>query len=218
MIRSILCFGDSNTYGVNPEDNSRFPLSTRWTGRLQSLLGHEGYQVIEEGYCGRTTCFSDDSDEMRSGIKVLNMVLKTHCPTDMVVIMLGTNDFKAQFSMKAKVSAFGVKKIIEKAKKFCLSEGVKEPVFLIVSPIEMGDGIDDSRFWEYSTESKREIEKLPAILKSVAAESGALFFDAATVAGPGSDQLHMTAESHECLASALYEIIKEYFESREVRN
>ena len=49
MIRSILCFGDSNTYGVNPEDNSRFPLSIRWTGRLQSLLGHEGYQVVEEG-------------------------------------------------------------------------------------------------------------------------------------------------------------------------
>ena len=77
------------------------------------LLGQEDYQVIEEGYCGRTTCFSDDSDEMRSGIKVLNMVLKTHCPSDMVIIMLGTNDFKAQFSMKAKVSAFGVKKIVE---------------------------------------------------------------------------------------------------------
>ena len=51
MIRSILCFGDSNTYGVNPEDNSRFPLAIRWTGRLQNLLGHDGYQVIEEGYC-----------------------------------------------------------------------------------------------------------------------------------------------------------------------
>ena len=78
--------------------------------------------------------------------------------------------------------------------------------------------VDESRFWEYSTESKREIEKLSAILKGVADEVGALFFDAATVAGPGSDQLHMTAESHERLASALYEVIKEYFESREVRN
>ena len=63
-----------------------------------------------------------------------------------------------------------------------------------------------------------ELGVVTGILKGVAAESGALFFDAATVAGPGSDQLHMTAESHERLASALYEIIKEYFESREVRN
>ena len=212
MIRSILCFGDSNTYGVNPEDNSRFPLSVRWTGRLQSLLGYDRYHVVEEGYCGRTTCFSDDSDEMRSGIKVLDMILKTHSPLDMVVIMLGTNDFKAQFSMKAKVSAFGVKKIVEKTKKFCLAEGKKEPAFLIVSPINMGDAIDESRFWEYSTESKREIGKLPPILKSVADEAGALFFDASTVAVPGSDQLHMTKESHEHLAHALYEIIKEYFE------
>ncbi len=212
MIRSILCFGDSNTYGVNPEDNSRFPLSVRWTGRLQSLLGYDRYHVVEEGYCGRTTCFSDDSDEMRSGIKVLDMILKTHSPLDMVVIMLGTNDFKVQFSMKAKVSAFGVKKIVEKTKKFCLAEGKKEPAFLIVSPINMGDAIDESRFWEYSTESKREIGKLPPILKSVADEAGALFFDASTVAVPGSDQLHMTKESHEHLAHALYEIIKEYFE------
>ena len=207
-MKSILCFGDSNTYGVSPDDNSRFSFYQRWTGRLQSLLGFEKYHVIEEGYCGRTTCFSDDSDEMRSGIKVLDMVLKTHSPLDMIVIMLGTNDFKAQFSMTAKVSAFGVKKIIEKAKKYYLSEGKEPPLFLIVSPIEMGDAIEHSRFWEYGNESKKEIERLPHFLSIVAKETGSLFFDAATVAKPGKDQLHMTEDSHKNLASSLFEIIK----------
>lgn len=207
-MKSILCFCDSNTYGVNPDDNSRFSFYQRWTGRLQSLLGFEKYHVIEEGYCGRTTCFSDDSDEMRSGIKVLNMVLKTHSPLDMIVIMLGTNDFKAQFSMTAKVSAFGVKKIIEKAKKYYLSEGIKPASFLIVSPIGMGDDIENSRFWEYGNESKKEIERLPHFLSIVAKETGSLFFDAATVAKPGKDQLHMTEDSHKNLASSLFEIIK----------
>ena len=214
---NILCFGDSNTWGYKPDKSGRYNENIRWTGLLQKKLG-SGYHIIEEGLCGRTTVFQDELREGRRGLDLIGVTVEMHNPIDLMIIMLGTNDFKAQFSMKAKVSAFGVKKIVEKAKKFCLSEGVKEPVFLIVSPIEMGDGIDESRFWEYSTESKREIEKLPAILKGVADEVGALFFDAATVAGPGSDQLHMTAESHERLASALYEIIKEYFESREVRN
>ncbi len=214
-MKSILCFGDSNTYGVNPEDNSRFPYFERWTGRLQRLLGFEEYHVIEEGYCGRTTCFSDDSDEMRSGIKALDMILKTHSPLDMVVIMLGTNDFKAQFSMNAKVSGYGVKKIVERIKKYSIAEEKKNPKILIVSPIAMGEKIEESRFWEYDNNSRRELEKLSSVLKRVAEETGALFFDASTVASPGPDQLHMTKESHERLALSLSPLILNYFE-REV--
>lgn len=210
-MKSILLLGDSNTYGVNPEDNSRFPYSVRWSGRLQELLGTEDYHVIEEGYCGRTTCFSDDYDEMRSAVKVLNMILKTHSPLDMVVVMLGTNDFKAQFSMTAKASGYGVRKIVEKTKKFCVSEGYKEPKILIVSPIAMGEKIEESRFWEYGEFSRKAMEKLPYYLSMVAKETGSLFFDASTVAFSGKDQLHMTADSHERLALSLFKIIKEAF-------
>lgn len=37
-MKNILCFGDSNTYGM---DNAaaRFPRTVRWTGRLQALAG-----------------------------------------------------------------------------------------------------------------------------------------------------------------------------------
>ena len=47
-MKTILCYGDSNTYGYNPSNGFRYPENVRWTGRLQSALG-EGYKIIEEG-------------------------------------------------------------------------------------------------------------------------------------------------------------------------
>lgn len=206
-MKSILCIGDSNTYGVNPENNGRFDWNERWTGRLQTLLG-DNYRIVEEGYNGRTTCFSDASDPFRSASYVLDVILKTHMPVDMVILMLGTNDFKTQFSMTAKVSGYGVKKIVDRIGRFSRAENRLCPKILIVSPIMMGEKISESRFWEYDDNSRRELEKLPSVLKEVSKLTETAFFDASTVAGPGSDQLHMTKESHARLAESLAQIVK----------
>ena len=53
MQRRILCFGDSNTWGYNAEDESRFEKGVRWTSLLQEALGEE-YDIIEEVLRGRT--------------------------------------------------------------------------------------------------------------------------------------------------------------------
>ena len=53
MKKRVLCFGDSNTWGFNGEDGSRFEEDVRWTGILQRLLGEED-TVIEEGHNGST--------------------------------------------------------------------------------------------------------------------------------------------------------------------
>ena len=199
-MKSILCFGDSNTYGVNPENNGRFDRTERWTGRLQSLLGPD-YYVIEEGYKGRTTCFADDSDPFRSGIKVLDLIMKTHSPLNLVIVMLGTNDFKTQFNMTAKVSAHALKKIVEKIKSY----GAQ---VLIVSPIMLGSDIENSNFWELDRHSAEEIKKTPDFYSRVASLTGSAFFDASTVASTGPDSLHMNAQGHKALAAALYEQVK----------
>ena len=44
---TILCYGDSNTYGYNPVNGLRYPKGVRWTGVLQKMLGEE-YEVIED--------------------------------------------------------------------------------------------------------------------------------------------------------------------------
>lgn len=56
-MKTVLCFGDSNTYGLNPKDNSRFDYNTRWTGILDRRLRAKDCRVVEEGLCGRTTVF-----------------------------------------------------------------------------------------------------------------------------------------------------------------
>ena len=66
MMRNILCYGDSNTFGTDPVHGGRHPREARWTGVLQELLG-DGYRVIEEGLGGRTTVFDDALSEGRNG-------------------------------------------------------------------------------------------------------------------------------------------------------
>ena len=56
-MKEILCFGDSNTYGLIPKTNGRYDREVRWTGLLQDALKNDGFRVLEEGLCGRTTVF-----------------------------------------------------------------------------------------------------------------------------------------------------------------
>ena len=63
----VLCFGDSNTWGYNPKDGSRFSWEIRWTGRLQKELQGDGIRVLEEGLCGRTTIFEMHCDRGAEG-------------------------------------------------------------------------------------------------------------------------------------------------------
>ncbi|MBR0402477.1 MAG: hypothetical protein IJH73_08230, partial [Lachnospiraceae bacterium] len=102
MLKNILCFGDSNTYGFSPDwvkgNFGRHDRSVRWTGRLQELLGDE-YRIIEEGLSGRPTVFADPTMADMSGLPYFRPCLKSHMPLDLVIIMLGTNDMKHRFNM-----------------------------------------------------------------------------------------------------------------------
>ena len=69
MEKTILCFGDSNTWGHNPVDGKRFGWDVRWPGVLAGLLGSD-YHVVEEGLGGRTTAFNDPIEPFRNGRKV----------------------------------------------------------------------------------------------------------------------------------------------------
>ena len=98
-MKTILCYGDSNTYGYNPVTGGRWSEDIRWTGRLQQLLGDE-YKVIEEGCNGRTTMYKAPGEGWKSGLEYLKPCLNSHKPVDAVVMMLGTNDLKMDFVRK----------------------------------------------------------------------------------------------------------------------
>ena len=66
---TILCYGDSNTYGQKPDKSGRYAADVRWTGRLQNALGGD-YYVIEEGLSSRTTDLDYDPRSGKNGKKV----------------------------------------------------------------------------------------------------------------------------------------------------
>ena len=95
--RTVLCYGDSNTWGYNPCTKRRYSAAIRWPGVLRGELG-PAYHVIEEGLNGRTTIWTDPLAEYRNGKHLLTPCLETHKPLDVVILMLGTNDIKWKFS------------------------------------------------------------------------------------------------------------------------
>ena len=97
---NILCFGDSNTWGYDPETQTRFSKKIRWTGVLQQLLG-TNFNVIEEGLNGRTTNVDEKEEHdlgyfraCRSAMDLLSILIETNSPLDLIIVMLGTNDLK----------------------------------------------------------------------------------------------------------------------------
>ncbi len=109
---NILCFGDSNTYGYCPDGSGRFDADTRWTGLLQKKLGTND-RIIEEGLCGRTTVFSDELREGRRGLDTIGILLESHAPVDLLILMLGTNDCKTRYNASAGTIAKGLEQVIK---------------------------------------------------------------------------------------------------------
>ena len=100
-MKTILCYGDSNTFGYIPETGMRYPKNIRWPGHLQEVLDAESFSVIEEGCNGRTTIDDDPVEGWKNGLDYLKPCLNSHRPVDIVILMLGTNDLKEVFHKTA---------------------------------------------------------------------------------------------------------------------
>ncbi|MDD2980639.1 MAG: SGNH/GDSL hydrolase family protein [Hespellia sp.] len=212
-MKNILCFGDSNTYGYIPDESGRFDSDTRWTGRLQKMLGEE-YHIIEEGLCGRTSVFQDDLREGRRGIDVVGVAVESHNPLDMLIVMLGTNDCKTRYGASAEVIAKGVEELIEKAKSFA----AKELKILVVSPILLKEGVGADGFDpEFDAHSELVSRKLSKAYRAVAESHGYDFLDAAKVSEASErDREHMDAVGHEALAEAILKKIQQMLPNSEI--
>ncbi|MDD6824991.1 MAG: GDSL-type esterase/lipase family protein [Oscillospiraceae bacterium] len=195
-MKNILCFGDSNTYGLIPGTNMRYPFGVRWTSILSRELGFEDYHIAEEGLCGRTTIFDDPLREGRCGVKLLPAILETHAPLDYTIIMLGTNDCKTIYNSSAEIIGKGIERLIRQVKTYSAKSEI-----LIISPIHLGQEI-----WKYDKEfSDRSIEiskGLSSVYREISIKEKVHFLDAAEFAGPGdADREHLDENGHKALAN-----------------
>lgn len=215
-MKHILCFGDSNLFGTNPS-GGRWPLEQRWTGILARLLG-EGYRIIEEGLGGRTTCFEDPLEPGRNGSLQLPIMLHSHRPLDLVIISLGTNDCKSLYNTNARVIAKALEKLSSMVKEYPYGDLYPVPQVLVISPIHVGQGIEESPFVSFDRKAIALSQSLAKEIEAMASKHGLLFFDASLVAASSDiDALHMDRQGHESLAKALLPLLLDWFGDKRPR-
>ena len=203
-MKSVVCFGDSNTYGYDPITGDRFPETVRWTGLLQGLLG-DGFKVIEEGLNGRTTVFEDPNDDWKKGVDYIKGILCTHRPVDYLVIMLGSNDMKNIFNASPDAIASGLNEIVQKAEKVMNLKQGYVPKILIVSPPEISTDVLTGPFsGSFNETAIDKSRRLAEYYKKVADKHGCMFLDAKLHIKPSKeDGLHLDPEGHKGLAEAI---------------
>ena len=132
-MKTIVCYGDSNTWGYDPVSQDRLSITQRWTGVLAQELG-AGYRVIEEGLGGRTTVWDDPIEGYKNGKGYLIPCLETHKPIDLIIIMLGTNDLKKRFSVSAYDIANGAGVLVDVVQKSASGPRGAVPQILLMAP------------------------------------------------------------------------------------
>ena len=208
--KTILCYGDSNTWGYNPATQDRYARDERWTGVLRQALG-EGYFVIEEGLNGRTTVWDDPIEDYRNGKEYLIPCLRSHRPIDLVVIMLGTNDLKARFSLPACDIAAGAGVLVDIVAKSETGPSNGAPLVLLIAPPPIAELSGSADMFEGGGVKSTMLSRH---FRLVAEERGCALLDAAEVITSSDvDGIHLDAAEHRKLGSAIADRVKQMIES-----
>lgn len=209
-VRTILCYGDSNTYGTAPMPDDladeRFGYDERWPGVMRAVLG-QGWHVIEEGLPGRTTAHDDPIEGAdRNGLTYLKPCLNSHRPIDIITIMLGTNDLKARFSLPASDIARGVQRLCEVVLACAAGPAADTPKIVLIAPVPV---IETAWLAEMFAGGAEKSRRLAAPYEAVAKRFGAVFFDAGSVACCSEvDGIHFDADQHRRLGEAMAKLVK----------
>ena len=199
-MKTVLCYGDSNTWGYHAKEDNRFDWHTRYPGVLSRLLGEE-YHVIEDGLCGRTTQYESDIELYVNGKKAAELAAEVHAPLDYAVLMLGTNDCKDMYN----ASLEDIRKGIEGIAACFEQKGAK---ILLIAPVPMR-GLEKSPFYhEFGIRAEEKSLLLAGIYAQLAHEKDWLYLDADEIIVTGEfDHIHLEAEAHGKLAEAVFRMI-----------
>ncbi len=211
--RTVLCFGDSNTYGAVPTlarvGRHRFAPDRRWPGILRKQLG-PGWQVVEEGHPSRTTLRDDPIEgSHKNGLRGLPIVLESHMPLDLVILMLGTNDLKLRFAASPADIADSIEVLAKAVMSSECGPAGSAPAVMIIAPPPMQE-VD----WlgEMFVGGAAKSGEFGARFGEVARRCGATFLDAGAIVESSTvDGIHLESDSHRALGSAIAKLIESQF-------
>ena len=208
-MKSILCYGDSLTWGYNPATGERIHRDRRWTGVLRQDLGDE-YVVLEEGLNGRTTVWDDPfHGGFKNGRDYLIPCLASHKPLDAVILFLGTNDLKMRFSLTASEVTHGIRVLTDIILKSEAGVDNKPPQLLLIAPPLVKTVPVFNRFSEEFGEGEEKSVKLGSYYKDVAKEYGCEFLDASEVVSTSDlDGIHLDEDEQVKLGHKIADLVK----------
>jgi len=199
-MKNVLCFGDSNTFGFNPENGSRYDKNTRWTGALQTLC-KDNFHIIEAG-CNNRTAFSDNlAGKMFTGYKILPELLNSNL--DCVILAIGVNDLQFQYNASLDDIKNGISNLVKMVKNT-----VQNAQIILISQTDITENVLKSPIF-LTLFDKTSIEKskhLSKIYSEISKKYGCEFIDLNNVATPSDiDGLHFEPKEHEKIAKEIFE-------------
>lgn len=205
-MQHILIYSDSLTWGIVPNTRQRLAFDKRWPGVFEAKLHRMGKKVriIENCLNGRRTAWSDPFKGGRDGSRGLAQVIEMHSPLDLIILMLGSNDFQCTHNNNAWMSAQGMLKLLQIIRQAPVEPGMSIPEVLVVAPppIIEPKGAIASKF----IGAEKRCVGLADELSAIAEQMNTLFFDASMVTDASLiDGIHLDANQHEILGEAIAE-------------
>ena len=202
-MKTVLCFGDSNTWGYEPGSGLRYDESIRWTSLTPMLLNNE-VSFYEAGLNGRTTNSDDAERDFRRGTELLELYLESCRPLSLVIISLGTNDLKQSLSLAIEQIQAGARALCQQALAFDYAP-YNKPQVMLVAPSPLVDSPDLGEEFEQALVTSR---KLAAVYYQLSQELGIHFLDAGRVVKASPiDGVHWDADAHRDFARHLSAVI-----------
>ena len=208
-MKTVLCYGDSLTWGYDAETQGRHRHRDRWPSVVQAALGH-GVEVIAEGLSGRTTGFDDPLVAAdRNGVRILPTILSSHAPIDLVVLMLGTNDMKPFHGRIALEASYGMRRLVQIIKGHF--QGQPPKIILVAPPKIVPTNVHPEMMVHFGNEAAIEASlSFAEMYQWRAREEGVGFFDASTVATTSPDDgIHLDAANTRAIGVGLAPLVKE---------
>lgn len=204
-MKTLVCFGDSNTHGTCPmdhlNDRRRLDRNRRWPGVLADRLADD-WLVIEEGHPGRTTVHDDPLEGAhKNGLPAIQAILESHRPVDLVAILLGTNDLKRRFSVTGFDIARSVEKLVATARLSGSGPDGGAPQVMIIAPPPI---LETGCIGPMFAGGAKKSAEFGSHYGEAATRQDCAFLDAgAIIASSPVDGVHWDAEAHSKLGNAV---------------
>lgn len=207
--KHILVYSDSLTWGIVPTTRQRLPFEERWPGVLHAVLnagGDDRIRLTEDCLNGRRTAFDDPYKPGRNALSGIQQVIEAQSPLDLVILLLGTNDFQSMHQHTPWHSAMGIAALIDAIRRAPIEPGMPIPPILVVAPPQLDNprGPIGPKFVGGDIAARG----LAQAIRHVCEDAGGVFFDSNTIITSSThDGVHLDADQHHALGVALAPVV-----------